>query len=230
MHELIKYFIERYPVPSFIGYSVVVIGLILALWHYARHTKIAQDISTIYSFFQDREIKLLDNKIDSKKYLNYEVKVFEYKRKILMYQKDLKTRETHLPTLIYLTGYENSKIAVSNYENSLKLLKFNDEENKFELKNEISEEFSKNKEQLGVIVFFVNGIAAYGIMMIPIIFYEDYINKNNVIPIVFFLFFIMMLQVYLGAKFLKYMSRFSNALNLLKMERINIKYYENIEK
>ncbi|RSN87037.1 hypothetical protein [Acinetobacter nosocomialis] len=230
MHELIKYFIERYPVPSFIGYSVVVIGLILVLWHYARHTKIAQDISTIYSFFQEREIKLLDNKIDSKKYLNYEVKVFEYKRKILMYQKDLKTRETHLPTLIYLTGYENSKIAVSNYENSLKLLKFNDEENKFELKNKISEELSKNKERLGVIVFFVNGIAAYGIMMIPIVFYEDYINKNNVFPLVFFLFLIMIFQVYLGAKFLKYMSRFSNALNLLKMERVNIKYYENIEK
>ncbi|MFW1893913.1 hypothetical protein, partial [Acinetobacter geminorum] len=63
----------------------------------------------------------------------------------------------------------------------------------------------------------------YGIMMIPIIFYEEYINKNNVIPIVFFLLFIMILQVYLGAKFLKYMYRFSNALNLLKMERVNIK-------
>ncbi|HFE9906545.1 TPA: hypothetical protein ACGA4X_001521 [Acinetobacter baumannii] len=230
MYEIIKYFVEHYPLPTFIGYSVVVIGLILALWHYARHTKIAQDISTIYSIFQNREIKILDNKIDSKKYLNYEVKVFEYKRKILMYQKDLKTRETHLPTLIYLTGYENSKIAVSNYENSVKLLKFNDKENKFELKNKISEEFSKNKERLGVIVFFANGIAAYGIMMIPIVFYEDYINKNNVFPLVFFLFLIMILQVYLGAKFLKYMSRFSNALNLLKMERVNIKYYENIEK
>ena len=67
-------------------------------------------------------------------------------------------------------------------------------------------------------------------MMMPIVFIEVYINKNNVIPIVFLLFLFMIFQVYLGAKFLKYMSRFSNSLVLLEMERINIKYYENIEK
>lgn len=230
MYELIKYFIEHYPVPSFIGYSVVVIGLILVLWHYARHTRIAQDILNIYSIFQNREIKILDNKIESEKYLDYEVEIFEYKRKILMYQKDLKTRETHLPTLIYLSGYENSKIAVSHYENSRKILKFNDKKNRFELKTRINDELSKSRERIGVIVFFINGIAAYIIMMIPIVFFEDYINKNNVIPIVFFLFLFMIFQVYLGAKFLKYMSRFSNSLVLLEMERINVKYYENIDK
>ena len=160
MYEIIKYFIEQYPVPSFIGYSVVVIGLILVLWHYARHTRIAQDISNIYSIFQNREIRILDNKIESKIYLDYEVKVFEYKRKILIYQKDLKTRETHLPTLIYLTGYENSKIAVSYYENAYKLLVFNDKKNRFELKEPINEGFAKSKELVGGLVFFINGIAS----------------------------------------------------------------------
>lgn len=230
MFDLIKFFLEHYPVPSFFIYSIVVICLILALWHYARHTKIAQDIFNLYSFVQNREIKQYDIKISSGKFSSYELKVFEYKRKILEYQKDLKTMESHLPTLIFLNGYENSKIAVSMYDNASKFLMFNDEKNKLELKKPITQEHAKRKERIGGIFFFINGIAAYCIMMIPIVFFEESINKNNVIPIVFFLFGLMIFQVYLGAKFFKYKSKRSNALSILEMKRVNIKYEEHIEK
>ena len=230
MYDLIKFFLTNYPVPSFFVYSLVVISLILALWHFARHTKIAQDIFNLYSFVQNREIKQFDIKINSGKFSNYELKVFEYKRKILEYQKDLKTTESHLPTLIFLNGYENSRIAVSMYDNASKFLIFNDVKNRIELKKPISEEHAKRKEHFGGWVFFINGIAAYVIMMIPITLFDKEITKNNAIPIAFFLFALMLLQVYLWAKFLRYTSKRSNALSLLEMKRVNVKYEEHIEK
>lgn len=230
MFDIIKYFLENYPVPSIFVYSIVVICLILALWHYARHTKIAQDLFNLYSFVQNREIKQLDQKIETGKYSSYEVKVFEYKRKILSYQKDFKTTETHLPTLIFLNGFENSKVAISNFENASKFLIFNDEKNKFELIKPISEEKAKGKERTGGIVFFLNGIVAYLIMMAPLVFFEESIDSNNVIPIVIFLFCLMLFWVYLGAKFFRYKAKRSNALSLLKMKRVNVKYEEHIEK
>ncbi|WP_151684791.1 hypothetical protein [Acinetobacter seifertii] len=78
--------------------------------------------------------------------------------------------------------------------------------------------------------FLVYGLAAYFITMFLIVYFEASINKNNVIPIVFFLFALMIFQVYLGAKFFKYQSKRSNALGILKMKRVNIKYEEHIEK
>ncbi|MEN8367697.1 hypothetical protein [Acinetobacter bereziniae] len=230
MIELIKYLLENYPVPIKIVYSVMMIGVVLVLWHYARHTKIAQDIFNLFSFVQNHAIKKLDLKIDSEKYSDYEISIFKYKRKVLSYQKDLKTTETHLPTLIFLDGYENSKLAVNNFENASKFLIFNDEKNKFELKENFSEKYAKGHERTGGIVFFINGMIAYFIMMAPILFFEKSINSNNVIPIVIILFCLMMFWVYMGAKFFKYKSKRSNALSLLNMKRVNVKYEENIAK
>mgnify|MGYP003592798609 CR=1 FL=1 len=230
MLEIIKILKDSSIIPSFIATGIMTLILSFFLYHYARKIQIAQDLFHLFSIVKNRKIKQLDRKISSiDVYSDYEIKIFKYRRKILIYQKDLITKETHLPTLIYLNSLENSPIAVSYYKNARKLVQFNDVNNRLELVSVFDQDYAKKHEGIGVWVFLINGVLAYFIFITPLYLLKEYVVSNT-IPLATFLFFFMIFQIYVGAKFLQYKSKPSNALALLNMTKININYEEHINK
>lgn len=229
MIEILKYLLENYPIPSFIGSSIVIIALILGIFQFAKKTEIAKALFSIYELIIDKEIKSLEKKINSNDYSESEKIIFYYRKKVLKYQRDLKTNETHLPLLIYLSSFENVQYAIKAFHNSREFLKFNDEKFTLEISNELNESTAKARAKLGERVFGFNGILAYFIAMCPIWFFPEYISKTSVIPIFLVLIILIFGQIYLGSLFMRYMAKHKNALELPKMNRINPNFEKDLE-
>lgn len=229
MIEILKYLLENYPIPSFIGSSIVVIALILGIFQFAKKTEIAKALFSIYELIIDKEIKSLNKKIDSNDYLDSEKKIFQYRKKVLKYQRDLKTNETHLPLLAYLNSFENVQYAIKAFHNGRKFLKFNDETFALEPNSELNESKANIRAKRGEYVFSFNGVLAYFIAMCPFWFFPEYISKTSVIPIFLVLIILIFGQIYLGWLFMRYMAQHKNALELPKMNRINPNFEKDLE-
>lgn len=229
MIEILKFLLQNYPIPSFIGSSIVVIALFLWIFQFAKKTEIAKDLFSIYELIIDKEIKKLEKKIDSNDYLESEKKIFQYRKKVLKYQRDLKTNETHLLLLIYLSGFENDKVAIKVFHNSREFLKFNDETFTLIPSSELNESTAKARAKLGERVFGFNGILSYFIAMIPFWFFPESIAKTSLIPFFIVLIIYIFGQIYLGWLFMRFMAKHKNALELPKMNRINPNYEKDLE-
>ncbi|WEI17690.1 hypothetical protein PY247_14935 [Acinetobacter proteolyticus] len=66
-------------------------------------------------------------------------------------------------------------------------------------------------------------------MFVPIHFFEKEINATNVIPIALFLFFAMILQVFLGGVFMRYMRKQKDAILLTKIKPIDLEYLKKLD-
>lgn len=229
MIEILKYLLENYPIPSFIGSSIVVIALILWIFQLAKKTEIAKAFFSIYELIIDKEIKSLDKKINSNDYSESEKKIFHYRKKVSKYQRDLKTNETHLPLLVYLSSFENDKYAINAFHNGRKFLKFNDETFALEPSSELNESKANVRAKWGEYVFSFNGVLAYFIAMCPFWFFPQYLSKASVLPIIFIFTICIFGQIYLGWLFMRYMAQHKNALELPKMNRINPNFEKDLE-
>lgn len=229
MIEILKFLLENYPIPSFIGSSIVVIALILWIFQLAKKTEIAKALFSVYELIIDKEIKRLDKKIDSSDYSEAEKTIFHYRKKVFKYQRDLNTNETHLPLLVYLSSIENDKYAIKAFHNGRKFLKFNDETFTLETSSELDESKAKVRATLGERVFAFNGVLAYIIAMCPFWFFPEYITKASVLPIFLVLIIFNFGQIYLGWLFMRYMAQHKNALELPKMKRIHPNFEKDLE-
>ncbi|WEI17689.1 hypothetical protein PY247_14925 [Acinetobacter proteolyticus] len=111
----------------------------MAIYFFAKKVRIIQDVFSLYDSTRNRKIKELDQKIESDIYSEYEKDVFRYKRKVLSYQKSLKTPETHLPSLVHVNSYENSKFIVDKLKSCGNLVEFDESLGQFKLKQPIDE-------------------------------------------------------------------------------------------
>lgn len=225
MIDLLIKIIETGSVPSFIIYII----FFLAIYFFAKKVRIIQDVFSLYDSTRNRKIKELDQKIESDIYSEYEKDVFRYKRKVLSYQKSLKTPETHLPSLVHINSYENSKFIVDKLKSCGNLVEFDESLGQFKLKQPIDEVRAEKRSKIGEVVFMINGIAAYFTMFVPIHFFEKEINATNVIPIALFLFFAMILQVFLGGVFMRYMRKQKDAILLTKIKPIDLEYLKKLD-
>lgn len=229
MFETLKTLIPNYPIPSIVGTSFVTIYLILATYKLLKHTEIVKDFFNIYGSIKDKEIRDLEKKINSKDYSESEKKIFHYRKKVFKYQRDLKTNETHLMLLIYLSGFENDKAAIATFHNSREYLNFNDKTFILEPRSGLNESKASDRAKLGERVFGFNGILAYFIAMIPFWFFPESIAKTSLIPFFLVLIIFIFGQIYLGWLFMRYMSKHKNAFELPKMKRIKPHYEKDLE-
>lgn len=229
MFETLKTLIPNYPIPNIIGTSFVTIYLILATYKLLKHTEIVKDFFNIYGSIKDKEIRDLEKKINSKDYSESEKKIFHYRKKVFKYQRDLKTNETHLLLLIYLSRFENVQYAIKAFQNSREFLNFDDETFTLTPSSELNESSAKARAKWGERVFGFNGILAYFIAMIPFWFFPESIAKTSLIPFFVVLIIFIFGQIYLGWLFMRYMSKHKNAFELPKMKLINLNYENDIE-
>ncbi len=229
MIEILKLLWINYPIPGFIGSSIVIIALFLWIFQLAKKTEIAKALFSVYELIIDKEIKNLNKKIDSNDYLESEKKVFHYRKKVLRYQRDLKTNETHLLLLIYLSKFENVQYAMKAFHNSREFLNFDDETFTLTPSSELNEPSAKVRAKWGERIFSFNSILAYLIAMIPFWFFPESITKTSFIPFFVVLIIFTFGQIYLGWLFMRYMSKHKNAFELPKMKRINLNYENDIE-
>lgn len=225
MIDLLIKIIETGSVPSFIIYII----FFLALYFFAKKVRIIQDAFSLYDSTRNRKIKELDQKIESDIYSEFEKDVFRYKRKVLSYQKSLKTHETHLPSLVHVNSYENSQFVIDKLKRCDKLVEFDESLGRFKLKQPIDEVRAEKRSKIGEVVFMINGIAAYFTIFVPIHFFDKYINETNVIPIAVFLFFTMIFQVFLGGVFMRYMRKQKDAILLTKIKPIDLEYLKKLD-
>lgn len=219
------------PEYTFWGLFLLIPIAIVVFWGKVKEAGMFKDVSSLIS--RDRKIKIaqLKARIEQGAYLKREKELFEYELKVYEYQELLKTRENHLPTLIYLNGFEDSRYAMDAYHNSKDFLKFNDSENKLELKKPISDKLAKFLAKVGGFLFISISLGAYALMMFFLYLYDEFgVAKNYVGLWAFFNFLLMLLIIFCGMKLLKFFMKRQQALYMLTLTRINIQYSDNIEK
>lgn len=219
------------PEYTFWGLFLLIPIAIVVFWGKVKEAGMFKDVSSLISRYRKNKIAQLKARIEQDTYLKREKELFEYELKVYEYQELLKTRENHLPTLIYLNGFEDSRYAVDAYHNSKDFLKFNDSENKLELKENISDKLAKFLARVGGFLFILISLGAYTLMMFFLYLYDEFgVAKNYVGLWAFFNFLLMLLIIFCGMKLLKFFMKRRQALYLLTLSRINIQYSENIEK
>ncbi|WP_159516363.1 hypothetical protein [Acinetobacter sp. 18QD2AZ41W] len=216
---------------TFFGIFILTPVVIVVLWGKVKETGMLKDVSSLISRDRKNKINQLKARIEQNSYLQREKEFFEYELKVYEYQELLKTRENHLPTLIYLNGFEDSRYAIDAYNNSKDFLKFNDSENKLELKKPISPKLAKALAKTGGFIFIFISLSAYALMMFFLYLYNELgIQKDYVGIWAFFNFLLMLLIIFCGMKVLKFFMKRQQALYMLSLTRINVQYSDNIEK
>ncbi|MDC5251817.1 hypothetical protein NRA59_16130 [Acinetobacter baumannii] len=94
----------------------------------------------MYSSIKNRDLKRIDERIDSPQYSNEEKEYFRYKKKVLEYKSFYKIPENNLGFFNYVNGFEDQNSFRSMYKNSSKFLNFNREKKELELAEPIDRE------------------------------------------------------------------------------------------
>lgn len=219
------------PEYTFWGLALLIPFAIAFLWGKVKEVGMLKDVSSLIARDKKNKIIQLKARIDQGTYLPREKELFEYELKVYEYQELLKTNESHLPTLIYLNGFENAQFAVDAYQNSQKFLKFNDFENKFELKKSINPRFASGLRKTGGFIFIVISLSAYILMMYFLYLHEELgVGKNYIGLWAFCNFMLMIIMIVVGMKIMKFLMKRQQALDMFTLTRINTKYGDNIEK
>lgn len=219
------------PEYTFWGLVLLIPFAIAFLWGKVKEVGVLKDVSSLIGRERKIKIALLKMRIDQGSYLPREIEYFKYEFKVYEYQELLKTTESHLPTLIYLNGFENVRFAVDHYNNSKKFLKFNDSNNRLELKDYISPKFARLLSRIGGVIFISIGLSAYILMMYFLYLHEELgVGKNYIGLWAFCNFMLMIIMIVVGMKIMKFLMKRQQALDMLTLERINTKYGDNIEK
>lgn len=146
---------------------------------------------------------------------------FQHRIEILTLQGLLKIKIYNLDFLKFFNGYEDTIRARMLYLNAYKFIQFNEKTKAIELKEPIKENYAEKLSNFGEGLFLGNGILAYIIFVIPVIFFPQYLTPNNVFWILTIVFSILIIQIYAGYKIMKFMKRKKNALELMKLKRID---------
>lgn len=219
------------PEYTFWGLFLLIPIAIVVFWGKVKEAGMFKDIGSLVSRDRRNKITQLKARIEQGSYLKREKELFEYELKVYEYQELLKTRESHLPTLIFLNGFENSRSAMDAYHNCKGFLKFNDFENRLELKKAINPKLAKSFAHVGAVIFFSMSLGAYALMMFFLYLYDQFgVAKNYVGLWAFFNFLLMLLIIFCAMKIMKFFMKRQQALNMLTLTRVNIKYSDNIEK
>lgn len=216
---------------TFWGLALLTPFALAFLWGKVKEVGIFKDVAALKNKTKTSRVEQLTARKTNDIYLQREKELFEYESKVIEYQTFLKTNESHLPTLIYLNGYQDTKYAIDIYNNSKKFLKFLDTENKFELVKPIDESRANFLATLGAFIFFSMSIGAYFLMIFFLYLYEVYgVAKNNLGLWVLFNFILMLMIIFLAMKIMRFFMKRKQALNLLQLKRIDLSYKDYIDK
>ncbi|MDM1784248.1 hypothetical protein [Acinetobacter bereziniae] len=230
LFELLEKLISN-PKYTFLGIAILAPFAIAFLWGKVKEVGMFKDVASLKNRSKTSRVEQLNLRRDNQIYLAREKELFNYEIKVIEYQNFLKTNESHLPTLIYLNGYENTTFAIYIFNNCRDLIKFNDEKNKFELKERISDVEAKIISHIGAGIFFLMSLGAYFLMIYFLYLHEVYgVAKDYVVVWGIFNFVLMLIIIFLASRIMRFFNKRKHALLLLNLDRINVKYGENIDK
>ena len=188
-----------------------------------KDTQIFQDIFNSYRYFKSKKIEELEKNLKSPFLQTQDINAFQSDYITAILQKDLKVDVNNLPTLRFLRNLENPPLAVSLYKNCNSLLRFNKEDQYFELIKPITLEEAKKSEKIGVGIFFTSGIFAYLFLIYMLYCVDTGINlKENIsfgIAWGMLNLIIMLAIIFIACRILKFFMRPSNALKLLGLPK-----------
>lgn len=226
MIEIAEKFIIN-PENTFWGLAIFIPTVFILLYEKYKSSGIFRDVSTIPVKAKKNKLIELKECINNPIYTPKEKELFEYEIKVLEYQILLKTDISDLPTLIHLNGFENSKGAVTYYNNCKFFLMYHPVDKKFYLNEPIS--YSWLIRTFGIILFVSMTICAYFLMIYFLYLYEVLgINRGYIFIWVFANFVLMSFIIYIGWKIMWFYSKRQQAIELLTMKRKNTYYKINL--
>lgn len=126
-----------------------------------------------------------------------------------------------------MNGFEDYPAARKSYNNGYDYLAFNHEKKCLELKDDIDESKAKLHEKIGGLYFMFNGFLSYLILISPTILFPEHITPKTIGWLLPLFITLALGQFYVGFKVMKYSRKKQDALNILKMRRIETDEEEN---
>ncbi|MGQ1157945.1 hypothetical protein ACT436_15165 [Acinetobacter baumannii] len=222
MTELYKLIIEYKLLAQPYIYIVTGILLLVYLINYIKKNEFFEGGYRLYSTIKNRDLKKIDERIISSLYTEEEKEYFRYKRKILEYKSFYKISENNLGFFNYINGFEDQNSFRSMYKNSSKYLKFNNKKKELELAEPINREKANRNSKIGGYVFVSNGMSSYLLCMTPLLFKPQNVSWENALLLLFVIIPLIIIQIYLGWLFMRYIMKKKHALMILEMKRINL--------
>lgn len=176
----------------------------------------------LYSTIKNRDLKRIDERINSSYYTEKEKDYFRYKRKIIEYKSFYKISENNLGFFRYVNGFEDANAFRSMYKNSRKYLKFNNENKELELIKPIDPKKAERKSKIGGFIFVANGMFSYLLFMVPLLIKPEKVSWENAILILCIIIPFIFLLIYIGWLFMIYMMKEKHALMILELKRVNL--------
>lgn len=209
------------------GEILVSILVIAFSYNYILKSGIIQHLFFVINFKSwkiKKEIEQITELLDNTELSETMKKNLKYRVKLLYLQLSLKTKETDLEILEYLSGYCDLNSAMKKYNRSKKKLVFVPQNQSFSLspKYSFDQNFKKAQRCNSWIPFW------YWVLTLPAIIWVLYLNNFehfnssstnffNSAPVTMILFTIWVFSV---AFFLRHLLEKANAVELLHMERI----------
>jgi hypothetical protein len=203
-------------------YIIIGVSLFIYLINYIKKNEFFEGGYKLYSSIKNRDLKRIDERISSPLYTEKEKEYFRYKRKIFEYKSFYKIPENNLAFFQYVNGFEDQNAFRSMYKNSCKYLKFNKEEKILELNEPIDPKKANRNSKIGGYIFVLNGMFSYLLFMTPMLIKPEKVSWENALLILFVIIPFVIIQIYLGWLFMRYMMRKKHALMILEMKRINL--------
>lgn len=227
MSELYKLILENKILSQQYIYALTGVLVLIYLINYIKKNEFFEGGYKLYSTIKNRDLKKIDERIDSLQYSNDEKEYFRYKKKVLEYKSFYKIPENNLEFFNYINGFEDQNSFRSMYKNSSKFMKFNRIKKELELAKPIDRDKANTSYKIGEIIFVLNGMFSYLLFTLPFLMKPEKVSWENVLLIVFIIIPFIFIQIYLGWLFMRYMQRKKHALMILEMKRINLDKLKN---
>ncbi|MCG8283981.1 hypothetical protein MID07_04985 [Acinetobacter seifertii] len=220
MFQIIELILQSNNLPEKFTIITAIIGFTVVTLSYIKQQELFKDGLSLYSKYINRKINRIKAYISAGNLSPEQLIRFQHRIEILTLQGLLKLKIYNLDFLNFFNGYEDAIRARMLYLNAYDFVQFNEETKAIELKKPIDEDCAEQLSKIGEFLFFLNGVIAYIIFVIPVVFFPQYLSPNNVFWILAIIFPVMLTQIYLGSKLMKYMKRRKYALELIKLKRI----------